>query len=46
MKNDRVREFEWLDTRSPEEDRYYRHNTEKPVLSKKNIEKKVMQKNY
>lgn len=22
MKNDRVREFEWLDTRSPEEDRY------------------------
>lgn len=22
MKNDRVREFVWLDTRSPEEDRY------------------------
>lgn len=32
MKNDRVREFEWLDTRSWEEDRYYCHNIEKPVL--------------
>ena len=32
MKNDRVREFKWLDTRSWEEDRYNNHNAEKPVL--------------
>ena len=32
MKNDRVREFKWLDTRSWEESRYNNPNSPKPVL--------------
>ena len=32
MKNDRVREFEWLDTRSSEEQSMLAHTNEKPVL--------------
>ena len=32
MKNDRVREFEWLDTRSWEEDRYLKKKKDKLSL--------------
>ena len=32
MKNDRVREFEWLDTRGWEEQSMLAHTNEKPVL--------------
>ena len=32
MKNDRVREFEWLDTRSWEEDKYFKKKESKPII--------------
>ena len=47
MKNDRVREFEWLDTRSPEEDRYAKQikKDKKVKQSGKYAEKRTFKKN-